>query len=128
MDIQAAAFGSIQHGLWQDQAISRDDGCIQFKRAECCLHLGMIAQAAGRADGQASSSAAMCTGLRRIAWPRPAGRAGWLVDGRYVMAGVMQRQQGGNGKIRAAHESDAHGTLSPSIVRLLCAAPSPGDA
>ena len=90
MDVQAAPPGRRQHRRRQDQPVGGDHRGIRApapRRPPAPRRRAAAAPAC--APVRPSSSAATCTGHRRSAWPRPAGRGGW----QYTAAIVVPRRR-----------------------------------
>ena len=118
MHVQAPAAWRVQHGLWQDQPVGRDHRHVQPERRERRLG-GRVPL---KRDGVAHRQAHRLRGDgHRAACQVPAasGRARRLgVDRGDRVPGGVQRAQGRDGEVRAAHEGKPHQPAALSFMSL----------
>ncbi len=106
MQIEAAQPWGIKDRFWQQKPVGHDNRDIQIKCCEGCLFVCPL-QAFRRPylDPQFIAQAVHRGSLQLHPPPR---LAGWLrIDGNHMMAGIHQRFEDGDGKIRRAHKGQA---------------------
>ncbi len=107
VDVQATAFGRVQHRLRQDQAVGHDHRHIGVQGGEIGLRL-RVPQADRMAHGQAQRQRALMHGGRRFLLAASCGARRLAIDGTHLMPRVHQRIQHRDREIGRAHENHPH--------------------